>query len=70
LEDNLSIEELMESLQDSENHYFDREDVKRIMSFAVNNVYYEMVEQDRFIQLLKEMPNDDHSNICFECKVI
>ena len=68
--DGLFIEELMESFQDSENLYFEREDVKRIMSFGVNNHYHDIVEQDRFIQQLKEMSDEDHIDICFECKVI
>lgn len=60
----------MSSFIDNDNQYFERDDVKRIMSFAVKNDMYDFVEQDRFIQLLKEMPEEDHSNICFECKVI
>ena len=60
----------MESFQDRDNMYFERSDVKKIMSFAVKSEYYDVVDQDRFIQTLKEMSDDDHIDICFESKVI
>lgn len=64
------IEELMEHFDDPDTPQFDREEVKEIQSRAIRNDLYDVIEQDRFIQSLKEMSDEDQSNICFECKVI
>lgn len=69
-EDAFMIEELMESVSDESNQYFERADVRKIMSSTANNKILDTIQQDKFIQLMKEMGEERHIDICFECKVI
>lgn len=40
------------------------------MSKAVQKEIYCKIRQCRFIQLMKEMGEDSHIDICFECQVV